>query len=119
MTIATPKWSIGAVTIFVDEYSGGQKPVVGELHVLDANNSTKHYSGSMGKTRRIAGTLYDTDSTKLGTLEGYAEAETARTLTSDIGSEGSYIVMDVQVKRQQALQYSYAVYRVTVELAEA
>ena len=96
MTIPTPKWSIGAVTIFVDEYSGGQKPVVGELHVLDANNSTK-----------------------LGTLEGYAEAVTARTLTSDIGSEGSYIVMDVQHKRQQALQYSYPVYRVTVELAEA
>ena len=75
MTIPTPKWSIGAVTIFVDEYSGGQKPVVGELHVLDANNSTKHFSGSMGKTRRIAGTLYDTDGSKLNTLQGYTEAE--------------------------------------------
>ena len=119
MGLPTPYWSIGAVTIFVDEYSGGQKPVIGEQHVLDATNSTKHHSGSMGKTRRIAGTLYDTSGAILSTLEGYTDSDTARTLTSDIGGEGSYYVMDVQAERKQALNYAYAVYRVTVELAEA
>jgi uncharacterized protein affecting Mg2+/Co2+ transport len=121
MSWPTPYWSIGNVKFYVDEQSGDKPAVVGEQHVLDATNSTKHHSGSMGKSRRIAGTLVDTNGSHpvLNLLESYTESDTARTLTSDLGGEGDYIVMTVQHDRKQATNLSVPVYRVTVELKEA
>ena len=112
-------WSVGAVSIHIDEISGGQAASMGETHVLDATKSTVHHSGSPGRTRRIAGTLYDTDGNQLSTLEGYTESDTARTVTSDLGGLGDWYIKNVDWDRIQALNYAYGVYRVTVELTES
>lgn len=121
MTWPTPYWSIGDVKFYVDEQGGDKPAVIGEQHVLDATKSTKHHSGSMGKSRRIAGTLLDTSGSHpiLNLLESYTESDTARTLTSDLGSEGSYYVMSVSHERRQAVNLDVPVFRVTVELKEA
>ena len=111
-------WSVGAVGIYVDEDSGAQPAVIGEMHVLDATNSTKHHSGSTGNTRRIGGMLADTDGNQLNTLKAYTESDTARTLTSDLGGEGDWLVKNVEWDRVQALNYAYAWYRVSVDLLE-
>ena len=101
-------WSVGAVGIYVDEDSGSQPAVIGEMHVLDATESTKHHSGSTGKTRRIGGMLEDTDGLQKDLLLGYTESDTARTLTSDLGGEGDWLVKNVEWDRVQALNYNYA-----------
>ena len=114
------QWSVGDVSIYVDKFDGGKDPVWGKLHVLDATGDTKHYSGSSSRKRSLAGTLYTSgsNSPELATLEGYADASTSRTITSDVGSVGSYKVMKVAFERKQALNIQYPVYRVTVEMEE-
>jgi hypothetical protein len=117
-------WSVGAVRIYVSEFDLQQPSVIGEVHVLDATKSTKHYSGSTGLKANMSGVLVTTDTiggvgTELSTLIGYTEVSTARAITSDKGAVGSYYVKDVQAKRKQALNYSYPIYDVRLELLEA
>jgi hypothetical protein len=121
MTVPTPLWKLGDVRFHVDEQSGDKPAVIGEQHVLDATKSSKHHSGSMGKSRRLGGTLFDTSASHpvLDLLESYPESDTSRTLTSDLGNEGEYTVANVQHERRQALNYDVPVYHVTVELKEA
>lgn len=119
--MATPYWSIGAVGIFVDEHNIRDEAVYGEQHVLDAETTTKHYSGAMGWKGHIAGTLYTSGSSgpELTTLRGYLRSSTSRTLTTDNGTFGSFKVLNIDADRQQALGDEYPVYRVRIELAEA
>lgn len=120
MALPTPLWTLGGVSsLFIDEDSGGQPATIGELHVLDSTKSTKHHSGSTGRTRRLGGTLFDTDGNQLSTLLSYTESDTSRALTSDLGSEGNWKVKNVERERKQDLSRSYGVYRVTIELLEA
>jgi hypothetical protein len=120
MSLPTPLWTLGAIGgLYIDEFSGNQPAVIGELHVLDSNNSTKHHSGSTGRVRRVGATLFDIPGTWLALLESYTEADTARNLTSDRGDEGNYYIKNVDWDRMQALNHSgCGVYRVNIELAE-
>ena len=121
MAWPTPIWSIGAVGIYITEHELNQDPVRGEVHVLDALNSTKHYSGSMGKKGFISGILVTTgcNGPELTTLQGYAESDTSRTLTGDMGGLGDWKVGSIQAKRKQALNVAHPVYEVRIELSEA
>jgi len=121
MARPNPLWTLGAVGIHVDEYSLRKEPVYGEQHVLDADVDTKHYSGSHSRRGSIGGMLYTSGSTspELSTLEGYCESSTARTLTEDTGHTGSYNVLNIEFERRQALNETYPVYRVRIELSEA
>lgn len=111
-------WSIGGVSIYIDEDSGSEQAVIGEQHVLDATVSTKHHSGSMGEKRTVAGTLFDTDGSQLSTLRSYTNSSTVRALVTDLGAAGNWHVANVQWERKQALNYAYGVYRVNIELVE-
>jgi len=112
------QWKVGDVSIYVDKHDGGQDPVWGKLHVLDALGDTKHYSGASSERQSVAGTLYTSGShsPELSTLKGYTQSSTSRTLTGDKGSLGSFKVIKVGFERKQALNVTYPVYRVTVEL---
>lgn len=124
MSWPTPLHSIGSVGIYVSEMDPQQEAVIGELHVIDALNSTKHYSGSTGIKMTIAGVLVCSDSSgglgsELTTLYGYAESFTSRTFTCDKGAIGSFKVKNVRAKRKQALNWDYPVYEVSLDLWEA
>ena len=119
--MATPTWKLGDVYIYVDKLDGNDPAVRGELHVLDATDSTYHYSGAMSGKINISGTLYTSGSSspELATLRGYVTSDTTRTLVGDTGTIGDYKVQNVQWERKQALNEDYPVYRVDIELWEA
>jgi len=121
MAWPTALWSVGAVGIYVNDHDLQQDAVIGEMHVLDALSSTKHYSGSMGLKGNVAGILVTTGCSgpELATLQGYVESAASRTLTGDMGSVGDFKVKSVQAKRKQALNYAYPIYEVRIELWEA
>lgn len=114
-------WSIGAVSVHIDEMSGNDEAVIGEQHVLDALATTKHYSGAQGLKLNVSGTLYTSGSTssELFTLLGYKDASAAQAVTTDQGSFGSFYVKSVEFERKQALNRTYPVYRVRVGLLGA
>lgn len=121
MSWPTALWSLGSVGIYVSEFDPSQDAVVGEVHVLDAPKSTKHHSGSMGKKVTLGGVLVTTGcgGPELETLYGYTEVNTTRAITSDMGDEGNWYVLNIKAKRKQALNVPYPVYDLRIDLSES
>jgi len=124
MSWPTPNHQIGSVGLYVDDESPSKAAVVGTLHPLDATEDTIHHSGSNSRRLTIVGTLVTSGSgsglgTEYETLEGYSESDTARSYVSDQGTIGNFIVLKVDGKRKNAVNYAYPIYRVTVELVAA
>ncbi len=113
--MATPKWSLGGVPIFVNSDSYKPDTRLSEHIVLDGVESIIHRFGYGNGVRQIAGHLLD-NSDDFVTLESGYHNGTLMTLISDQGTEGTYRIWSLNRKRVQDIRRQKPVFFVEMEL---
>lgn len=106
-------WYLGGVRIYVEKDSGWiPKPRIGEINVLDSNQTILHYAGRESHIRQLQFVVFSGYSTQILPMVDGDSYE----LISDHGSQGNVIIKTMKADRLQALNYPEEVCRVTVEL---
>jgi|WetSurMetagenome_2_1015567.scaffolds.fasta_scaffold01074_4 hypothetical protein len=111
-------WKIGGYDIIVNGDGGKPDPKISEHYILDGHESVLHYFGYGSPSRTLTGHLLDTSDDKPD-IDALCETATPSTLTSDQGSEGTWVIMSIQWQRVPDIKRTKPVWRFTMELKKA
>lgn len=91
-------WNLEGVDIYVTTHNEDADVKMAEIVVLDANNTSNlHFFGTSADKVSIGGKVFT--ETNKNTLQGYRNANTTVTLTSDQGNEGDFKISKFQTKK--------------------
>lgn len=90
-------WSFGSVDIFVNSDTPSREVYRAKLKILDAQANTLHGFGGGSEVHQISGLVIG-ESNK-DQLESDAVAGTSRTFTSDQGSQGTFVIDEIESER--------------------
>ena len=103
-------WTLDGVRIYVEKDSGWEhSPRLGEINILDSNQTIIHDAGRPSYTRNITFVVFS----------GYHDnilPITDGALVSDQGAEGDVVVKNCSAERLQDIKRTTAVFRVTMNL---
>ena len=109
-------WSLGGITIHVDEDDSANEPILGEIQVLEATETTLHHAGAKSEQRSLR--FYVETEDNLNALEIKAKNDANVTLISDLGSQGSYRIRKLTARRIHAVNQPNPWWRCTAELTK-
>jgi hypothetical protein len=109
-------WSLGGVTIHVDEDSDNNEPVLGEIQVLEATDTTLHYAGAKSENRSLR--FWVETEANHNALEAAAKADSNVALVGDLGGQGNYRIRKLTMRRQHAVNQANPWWRGSVELTK-
>lgn len=91
-------WKLGSIDVYVTQHDSKGEVKMAKITPLASNGtSVLHFFGSGSEEVNISGWLF-TEANK-ASIETYRNAGTTITLTSDQGNEGSFKIMDFEVKK--------------------
>lgn len=107
-------FSSGSYTVWVDDISIDESPVLAKHQILDANYTTTQYMGGESYTKSIQFTLTtgsDVTAIRNKALNGYQVV-----YIDDTGDSGSFIITKFSYRRLQALNYAYPWFKCSMSM---
>lgn len=109
-------WSLAGVTIHVDEDSDNNEPVLGEIQVLEATDTTLHYAGAKSEARSLR--FWVEGEANHDALEVASKANNDVALVGDLGAQGDYRIRKLTMHRQHAVNQANPWWKGSVELTK-